>query len=91
MHAQIERLASGLSHEPNIAVARLNVAPRGNKLSEASQFVSGVLGVSEQKSNNTLACMHMQPFVHIMLEVSKSNNTLARMHMHNHSCISCLR
>eukprot|EP00983_Pelagomonas_calceolata_P048614 1141135-Pelagomonas_calceolata.AAC.7 len=41
---QVERLASGLSHEPSVVVARLNVAAQGNKLSETSQFVGGVLG-----------------------------------------------
>jgi phosphate/sulfate permease len=42
---QVERLASGLSHEPSVAVARLNVAAQGNKVSETAQFVGGVMGV----------------------------------------------
>ncbi|KAF5835010.1 hypothetical protein DUNSADRAFT_8013 [Dunaliella salina] len=42
-----ERLASGLSHEPSVVVSRLNVAAEGNKMSETSQFVGGVLGVQQ--------------------------------------------
>lgn len=43
---QVERLASGLSHEPQVLVAKLNVGrAKDGHMSDAAQYVSSVLEV----------------------------------------------